>query len=441
LRRCTLFLALLLACSDPTALEPVNGSANSHQNSTRTVAIVPDSVNLEPGDTISVKCEPRDGAGQIIVGRECKWQSLTPAIVTIGPDDFIVTQKLTAQAVGLGKVWAQSGGHRDTVIVVVVAQDTVIPPPPPADSTVNGCPVGGYLRLVNVATVSQLNAALAAALAGDQIRLAPGTYTYANNVAIVLNRSGTAANPIVVCGPRTAKTVGGVWRIDYPNKYWILKGFKVDGNAVAFTGIWDLGAGRNIFDSVEVTNTGQEGIIVKGASAPLPPVIGTIIRNTYIHHVGLVNQNFGECIYIGDGNDHTKRLDSILVRNNVVHDCPAEGIELKTGAHNSLVELNTVTNTALFGLTSFPSAVEIRGNNNRVNDNIVNGSGRFLFEVFADHVSGGLNNTFHDNVGSNSGNLKMFNKNTNAGSPLTGNVFYCDNTAIAPTLLNVTCTP
>jgi hypothetical protein len=431
------FLLAVVACNADTMMEPVDdGMAEAHQNSTASVTVVPDSVQIAPGGTVNVTCQPKNAQGQIIAGRECKWTSLNASIVAIGPDDFIVTQTLTGGTAGVSGVWAQSGGHRDTVKVVVASA-----PPPPPPGVVDGCPTTGYLRLVNVATPSQLNAALAAALAGDQIRLAVGTYTYANNSAIVLNRSGTAANPIVVCGPRTARTVGGVWRIDYPHKYWTLRGFKIDGNAVAFTGIWDQGAGRNIFDSLEVTNTGQEGIIVKGASAPNPVVIGTIVRNNWVHHVGKVNQNFGECIYIGDGNDHTKRLDSILVRNNEVHDCPAEGIELKTGAHNSLVDSNKVTNTALFGLTSFPSAVEIRGNNNRVNDNIVDGSGRFLIEVFADHVSGGLNNTFRRNTGSNSGNLKMFNKNTNAGSPLTGNVFYCDNVAIAPTLLNVTCTP
>ena len=41
------------------------------------------------------------------------------------------------------------------------------PPPPTAD----GCPTSGYLRLVNVSTVTQLNNALANAQPGDQIRL------------------------------------------------------------------------------------------------------------------------------------------------------------------------------------------------------------------------------------------------------------------------------
>jgi hypothetical protein len=437
LRR-TLLLALLLGCSEPTAFEPNSKQAVSHQNSTKTVSISPDSVQIAPGATTPLTCQPRDAAGAIIAGRECKWQSLTPSIVTISADDFSVTQPVTGQAAGVGKVWAQNGGHRDTAIVVVASPDTT--PPPPSDDIVNGCPVAGYLRLVNVSTPAQLNAALAASLPGDQIRMAAGTYTYANGAAIVVNRSGTAANPIVVCGPRTAITRGGIWRVDYPTKWWVLRGYKVDGNASAFTGIWDLGAGRMVYDSLEVTNTGQEGIMIVGASAPNAPAIGTIVRNNWVHHVGKVSPKFGECIYIGNGNDHTKRVDSAHIHHNTVNDCPAEGIELKTGAHSSLVEWNTVTNTA-YDPETFPSAVEIRGNGNRVNDNTVNGSGRFLFEVFADHVSGWLNNSFRRNTGSNSGNLKMFNKNTNAGSPLTGNVFYCDNVAVAPTLLNVTCTP
>jgi hypothetical protein len=299
-----------------------------------------------------------------------------------------------------------------------------------------GCPVSGYLRLVNVSTVAQLQAALAASLPGDQIRLAAGTYSTAS--VYVLNRNGTLTNPTVLCGPRTAIIRGAVIRVDYPTVYWTVRGFKIDGNRVAFTGIWDNGAGRNIYDDLEVTNTTQEGILIKGSS--VAPSMGNVIRYSHIHHVGTVVPKFGECIYIGDGNDHLKRVDSTWIHHNTVNNCPAEGIELKTGARSSRVTHNTVTTTA-YDPETFPSAVEIRGIGNRVDSNTVNGSGRFLFEVFADHVTGGLNNTFRGNTGSNSGNLKMFNRNTNAGSPLTGNVFYCSNVAVAPTLLNVTCTP
>ena len=332
---------------------------------------------------------------------------------------------------GAYRVVAASSGKADTSLVTITASSS--------PSTVAGCPASGYLRLVNVSTPSQLQAALAASLPGDQIRLAAGTYSYSSGAAIVMDRSGTASNPITVCGPRTAVTRGGIWRVDYPTKYWTLKGFKIDGNATGFTGVWDQGGGRNIYDSLEVTNTTQEGIMIKGASSPNPPSVGNVIRNNYIHHVGVTVPKFGECIYIGDGNDHTKRVDSTHIHHNTVSNCPAEGIELKTGAHGSLVEFNTVTTTA-YDLETYPSAVEIRGNGNRVNDNVVTGSGRFLFEVFADHVSGGLYNTFRRNRGADSGNDKMFNKNTNDGSPLTGNVFYCDNTAVAPTIDNINCT-
>jgi hypothetical protein len=51
-------------------------------------------------------------------------------------------------------------------------------------------------RVVNVATVAELNAALGSALAGDVITLANGTY----NGAITVTRSGTAANPIFLRG-------------------------------------------------------------------------------------------------------------------------------------------------------------------------------------------------------------------------------------------------
>jgi hypothetical protein len=355
------------------------------------------------------------------------WKTRNVAVATVASSGALTA---TVTGVGAGSVYIIDSilGAKDSSLITLVETDT---------TTVSaGCPVSGYLRLVNVSTVSQLQAALAASLPGDQIRLAAGTYSTAS--VYVLNRNGTLANPTVLCGPRTAIIRGAVIRVDYPTVYWTVRGFKIDGNRVAFTGIWDQGAGRNIYDDLEVTNTTQEGIMIKGSS--VAPSMGNVIRYNYVHHVGVTVPKFGECIYLGDGNDHLKRVDSTWIHHNVVNNCPAEGIELKTGARSSRVTHNTVTTTA-YDPETFPSAVEIRGIGNRVDSNTVNGSGRFLFEVFADHVTGGLNNTFRGNTGSNSGNLKMFNRNTNAGSPLTGNVFYCSNVAVAPTLLNVTCTP
>jgi hypothetical protein len=367
-----------------------------------------------------------------ITGAQWQWFVRNPAIVQpISSVRSAVT--VVPLANGSGWITGTSMGASDSSFITITGMG-VVPP-----SVVNGCPQSGYTRLVNVSTPATLTTALNAAIPGDQIRLAAGLYTYTNGAAIIINRSGTAANPIVVCGPRTAITRGGIWRVDHPTVYRTLKGFKIDGNVQAFTGVWDRGAGRNVYDSLEVTNTGQEGIMITGASSPLPVVIGTVVKNNWVHHVGNVSPLFGECIYLGDGNDHTKRQDSTWVHHNTVNNCPAEGIELKTGTHKSLVEFNTVTTTSyLVDPPTFTSAVEIRGNDNRINDNVVSGSGRFLFEVFADHVSGGLRNTFRRNTGSVSANLKMFNVNTNAGSPLTGNVFCNDNTAVAPTLLNVT---
>ena len=148
-------IGMLLACSTETVMEPEADLKRVHNNSTATVTVVPDSVDKQPGDTFSVTCEPRNDQGNIIAGRECKWSSLDPAIVTIGPDDFIVTQKLTAVAVGVGRVWAQNGGHRDTVVVVVDTADTPPPPPPPppgcTPTATHFCPGDDYQAKVAAA--------------------------------------------------------------------------------------------------------------------------------------------------------------------------------------------------------------------------------------------------------------------------------------------------
>jgi hypothetical protein len=126
-----LVAAASLACGTPTEMQETAGAANTHVNSTKDVVVVPDSIKIAPGETKPVTCEPRNSLGQVIVGRDCKWQSLTPSVVTIGPNEFLVSQPLTGVAAGTGFVWAQNGGHRDTVKVVVAVVDTAPPPPPP----------------------------------------------------------------------------------------------------------------------------------------------------------------------------------------------------------------------------------------------------------------------------------------------------------------------
>lgn len=122
----------------------------------------------------------------------------TPTPGYFGADTFTYTVEDTGTATSTARV-------RVTVVEVV---------DPPA-----GDELPTPLRIVNVNTNATLTAALAAALPGDEIRLADaGTYNAAQN----MTKSGTAANPIVITGvtPLGPTISGGVW--DYKDENWII---------------------------------------------------------------------------------------------------------------------------------------------------------------------------------------------------------------------------
>ena len=97
-------------------------------------------------------------------------------------------------------------------------------------------------RLVSVSTAAGLQAALDAALPGDRIELAAGTYTQANGFHIN-NRSGTQSNPITLTSAagQTARldaSSGSISVLDtHQSQYWVLSGFEV-GNQNAAWGVY-----------------------------------------------------------------------------------------------------------------------------------------------------------------------------------------------------------
>src|SRR5689334_742158 len=72
------------------------------------------------------------------------------------------------------------------------------------------CPTS-YTRAVDVTTADQLTAALANATAGDEIRMADGTYAG----TFMSAAPGTAAAPVVICGSSAAVIDGGTTATGY----------------------------------------------------------------------------------------------------------------------------------------------------------------------------------------------------------------------------------
>jgi hypothetical protein len=287
------------------------------------------------------------------------------------------TGQYTAASTGNYKVIAKvNGGAMADTSTVTVHSSTPNPTPPPSSSS---CADGG--RVVNVGSVSELKSALSSAQPGDCISLDAGNYSIGETI---ITRDGTASNRITLTGPRQAVLNGYlVPRSDY----WNYEGFTVTGG---LWGIYSDPGSWNIFDNIEVHHTQQEGIHLHGASQH------NVIRNSYVHNTGTVKPVYGECIYLGSGATGDNPADENQVLNNTLTDCGAEGVDVKEGTSNNLVQGNTIRNAGLGKSIGSDAGIAIRGSGARVLNNTVDGTPRYSIQVWPE-VGWGKDNTLSGN--------------------------------------------
>lgn len=284
---------------------------------------------------------------------------------------------------GSDRAIATEGGKADTAVVMINLLPPPPPPPPqpPPPTTTSGCPTSGSLRLVSVSTDAQLASALSAALPGDQIRIAAGTYSGARS----WSKSGTASAPITLCG---LPGVGPVIKSGT---------FTGTGSYVIYTGIVFQGAdaveSRNnvyLHDAHHVTFTGNE---IRGghyhAGLSVDEVHHMTITYNYIHDNGH-DTSHDHGIYFkttsGPGNFIANNL---LVRNAArgisLHDNTGVGVFDVLVTHNTMAENGstgllvddgdriTVANNIAAENGAATGQKQIRviaGNNNRVYNNL-----------------------------------------------------------------------
>ena len=154
------------------------------------------------------------------------------------------------------------------------AADVAGPPPdtpPPAD---------GCIRHVPVRTVGQLRTALQAAVPGDCIELAAGTYSLSSN--LVFNRSGTAQAPITIQGAGWGSTIvdgNGVQILPQASHLRIRKLRFTD---LGVQGLWLQGVTHSVFDSLEIDHTKQAAFAFKDASHH------NVVQNSWFHDTGIL---------------------------------------------------------------------------------------------------------------------------------------------------------
>ncbi|HEX5858451.1 MAG TPA: NosD domain-containing protein [Microbacterium sp.] len=193
-----------------------------------------------------------------------------------------------------------------------------------------------------VATATQLTTALAAAKPGSVISLAPGTY----RGGFQLTASGTAAQPIWICGPRTAVVVGTSVTSGTALRITGASNVRVAGFTVrdALQGVMVKQSSFVTVADLVVKDVGYEGIHLYGHTTD-----SAVLHNT-VARTGTADVAFGEGIYIGTSqrrwaevtSGYPDRSDRNTIIYNTVIDAGAEPIEAKEGTSDGLIEGNTI---------------------------------------------------------------------------------------------------
>ncbi|TDH28625.1 coagulation factor 5/8 type domain-containing protein [Segetibacter sp. 3557_3] len=229
-------------------------------------------------------------------------------------------------------------------------------------------------NIVRVATAAELKSALLVAKPGDEIILADGLYS--GRFVIPAGVNGTSSSPIILRGSRQAILDGGSTSTGYvlhvQSSYWVVKGFTVKNG---LKGIMADGVNHSLFDSLYITNVGEEALHIRKFSS------FNTIQHCEITYAGLKTPDYGEGVYIGTAksnwatvtNGEIDRCDSNKILNNKIGPfIAAECIDIKEGTTGGLIRGNTFDSQGIQGANSADSWIDVKGNNYLIEDNIGN---------------------------------------------------------------------
>ena len=315
------------------------------------------------------------------------------------------------------------------------------------DPTMTNAPQlpSGYspLRTVNVSTSAQLTAALAGAQAGDLIELAAGLY---NAKYVVLNKTGTAANPIVIRGPKEAllrlgnvPTGGG--GIDYGSGY----GFTIDNSSY----IWCLGftveyAPKGIITD-QATHCWLKGLTVRWVEQEAIHLrnysSNNVLEDCTVYMTGRDSVGFGEAYYIGTANSNLTSpqsrtgggpdtSDNNVIRRCKSYDVTAEAVDIKEGSTGTVVEYCHFDGSLLNDYNSADTWVDVKGNNCVIQYNYGRKTFNGAYSVYDPSPgTSGRNNVFRGNIGDSRlvSGAKSPDVSINIKVAGAGNIVYSDN--------------
>ncbi|MFF7340575.1 right-handed parallel beta-helix repeat-containing protein [Streptomyces sp. NPDC008163] len=258
---------------------------------------------------------------------------------------------------------------------------------PGAASAANGSADAAAVRVTNG---KELKAALAAAVPGQTIELADGSYS--GNFKIT--RGGTASAPITLTGSRAAVLTtpsgggNGIQLTGAP--YWVIRGITVTGGQ---KGIMIDASDHVVADSVEIHHTTMEGIHFRTSSGY------GVVQNSFIHDTGLSGNGMGEGVYVGTANTLTDASDHVRIVGNVIGPgIGGENIDVKEGTTGGLISGNTFDGDGLTGANYDDSWVDIKGNGYTVENNRGTGTTNDGFQTHTQDPGWGCGTVFRNNT-------------------------------------------
>ena len=288
-------------------------------------------------------------------------------------------------------------------------------------------------------TESQLRGALANANPGDVIRLAANT-TY-NFAWFTMTRSGTAAAPIWICGPKSA-VIDGQGTSDG-------RGLRLDGvsyvNVIGFTmrngskGIQVKNSSHVIVSNLTLKHIGDEAIHLL-ANTTDSYVVGNIVDGTGVEPGRAF---YGEGVYIGTARENRcqysdcqpDRSDRNVIAFNQISNTTSETVEVKAGASDGWIFGNTLDGASM--TSDRPSPIVIMGNRWVIAENVISHPNEDAIQVWtADYEQqfGLENQIFRNTLGTS-----VTGYTARIGTLSAGTMVGCDNDAGQLGVTNIAC--
>lgn len=227
-------------------------------------------------------------------------------------------------------IFFQASVLANTCTIYVVADESVLNSTVTAESSI---------------PYSNVNDAIERSVPGEVICFKSGVYTSVRIEGVIgqnepITLMPAPDNQVVILSDGYSGT--GIYIKD--SEKIVISGFTISGGLY---GIYSIGSSSITVTDNTIYDVGQEAIIIKSGISTRE-LSNFVVTDNVITGTGKTNSQYGEGIYIGDGNDnYNKVLNNITIQNNNISKTTNEAIDIKINTNNITIDSNTIVNTSL----------------------------------------------------------------------------------------------